>query len=488
MMPHIFLERIFDEPFTPDDVLEGGRESAMVLRPAPGQVARQLLALDGRTMICSFAAPDAESVRLALRDPDTDLCGSGPAPCTAGRSGVTPNVLVERSFAAPVRSRTSRHSERQSLVPRDLQREVMRTRSSRSIASECCVYTRRPTPRPCAASTRGRRSGLRHLGRLIGRTRASASASFPRSPAQIPRSLPRSVPRPGLIVSAVPGRRPDPLLKTRGNEMNIPNQSRQRRQRRSTARRARGAHRSTGSRAVQVARHLRLGQRHAQPLDGQGFYGLGAEQSRNKTFRFDADHPEVFASEDKGATPVEYVLVGARGVPDGRHRGRRPEPQHPVALRQSDAQGRHGHARHPRHRQRCAQRLRWHQGDVRDRRRCDARGDRGAGRAIADALCRVRYRHEPDQRRGRGGDDGRRAAHRQSGRHRRRRRHRRRPRRPRDEPRARRARRRSRRARARRGRELVAARALGFAALAHAELANPAAGLPLRRAAIPTAT
>ena len=42
----------------------------------------------------------------------------------------------------------------------------------------------------------------------------------------------------------------------------------------------------------------------------EGFYGLGAEQSRNKSFRYDADHPEVFASEDKGATPVEYVLVG----------------------------------------------------------------------------------------------------------------------------------------------------------------------------------
>jgi uncharacterized OsmC-like protein len=41
----------------------------------------------------------------------------------------------------------------------------------------------------------------------------------------------------------------------------------------------------------------------------QGFYGLGAEQSRNKTFRYDADHPELFAAEDNGATPVEYVLV-----------------------------------------------------------------------------------------------------------------------------------------------------------------------------------
>ena len=42
----------------------------------------------------------------------------------------------------------------------------------------------------------------------------------------------------------------------------------------------------------------------------QGFSGLGAEQSHKTEFSFDADHPEVFAAEDKGATPVEYVLVG----------------------------------------------------------------------------------------------------------------------------------------------------------------------------------
>ncbi len=42
----------------------------------------------------------------------------------------------------------------------------------------------------------------------------------------------------------------------------------------------------------------------------EGFYGLGQDQARKSTFRFDADHPEVFAAEDNGATPVEYVLVG----------------------------------------------------------------------------------------------------------------------------------------------------------------------------------
>jgi uncharacterized OsmC-like protein len=42
----------------------------------------------------------------------------------------------------------------------------------------------------------------------------------------------------------------------------------------------------------------------------KGFHGLGGEQSHRSEFTFEADHPEIFASEDKGATPVEYVLVG----------------------------------------------------------------------------------------------------------------------------------------------------------------------------------
>jgi uncharacterized OsmC-like protein len=41
----------------------------------------------------------------------------------------------------------------------------------------------------------------------------------------------------------------------------------------------------------------------------QDFYGLGAEQPRPRPFLYDADHPELFAAEDNGATPVEYVLV-----------------------------------------------------------------------------------------------------------------------------------------------------------------------------------
>jgi uncharacterized OsmC-like protein len=38
------------------------------------------------------------------------------------------------------------------------------------------------------------------------------------------------------------------------------------------------------------------------------FFGLGAEQSRNKTFTVEADHPQVFAAEDNAPTPVELAL------------------------------------------------------------------------------------------------------------------------------------------------------------------------------------
>jgi len=42
----------------------------------------------------------------------------------------------------------------------------------------------------------------------------------------------------------------------------------------------------------------------------QGFHGLGQEQKHKTEFSFEADHPEIFASEDLGATPIEFVLVG----------------------------------------------------------------------------------------------------------------------------------------------------------------------------------
>jgi uncharacterized OsmC-like protein len=44
-----------------------------------------------------------------------------------------------------------------------------------------------------------------------------------------------------------------------------------------------------------------------------GFFGLGEEQQHRMAHRIDSDHPELFASEDHGATPVEIVLAGLAG-------------------------------------------------------------------------------------------------------------------------------------------------------------------------------
>jgi uncharacterized OsmC-like protein len=41
----------------------------------------------------------------------------------------------------------------------------------------------------------------------------------------------------------------------------------------------------------------------------EGFFGLGEEQHHRTKYSLDADHPEIFASEDNGVTPPELALV-----------------------------------------------------------------------------------------------------------------------------------------------------------------------------------
>ncbi len=44
-----------------------------------------------------------------------------------------------------------------------------------------------------------------------------------------------------------------------------------------------------------------------------GFAGLGTEHTHRQPYLFEGDHPEVFASEDNGATPAEMVLAALAG-------------------------------------------------------------------------------------------------------------------------------------------------------------------------------
>jgi len=46
----------------------------------------------------------------------------------------------------------------------------------------------------------------------------------------------------------------------------------------------------------------------------KGFYGAGKEDdTRTRTYQFDADEPPVLLGEDKGANPVEYLLHALAG-------------------------------------------------------------------------------------------------------------------------------------------------------------------------------
>jgi hypothetical protein len=103
MTASLFLERTFDEPLTAEDVLEGGRESAQCFDLHRVRWHGSFLSQNGRTMICRFSAVDMESARLALRDPDVDLSRFWPGTVHQGASRALPNVVVERSFATPVR-------------------------------------------------------------------------------------------------------------------------------------------------------------------------------------------------------------------------------------------------------------------------------------------------------------------------------------------------------------------------------------------------
>jgi uncharacterized OsmC-like protein len=45
----------------------------------------------------------------------------------------------------------------------------------------------------------------------------------------------------------------------------------------------------------------------------ESFSGFGEEQRHSTSFGFDIDHPLQFAAQDRGITPVEYVLVALGG-------------------------------------------------------------------------------------------------------------------------------------------------------------------------------
>lgn len=103
MSTNFFLERSFDSPWSAADLYAADRESAWCFDLHNVSWNGSFLGADGRRMICWFAAPDAESARLALRLAGADVRRLWPGSVHDGPKPAAPNVVVERSFEAPVR-------------------------------------------------------------------------------------------------------------------------------------------------------------------------------------------------------------------------------------------------------------------------------------------------------------------------------------------------------------------------------------------------
>jgi uncharacterized protein DUF4242 len=100
-MTHLILERAFDPPRSLADVHEGIRGSGWCFDLYHVAWQGSFLSADGRTMVCSFVAPDVESARVALRKTGADTRRLWAASVHDAPDPGNPNVIVERSFPAP---------------------------------------------------------------------------------------------------------------------------------------------------------------------------------------------------------------------------------------------------------------------------------------------------------------------------------------------------------------------------------------------------
>jgi hypothetical protein len=103
MTTHALLERTFDPPLAAEGVWAMAREGAWCFELHNVAWHGSFLAADGRRMVCWFSAPDLESARVALRKTNADVRGLWAGTVHDGPKPAQPNVLVERSFASPVR-------------------------------------------------------------------------------------------------------------------------------------------------------------------------------------------------------------------------------------------------------------------------------------------------------------------------------------------------------------------------------------------------
>lgn len=100
-MEHVFASREFDPPFSKADLFDLARRSEGCFGLHRIGWKSSYLALDGRSMLCHFRAPDLESARIAFRQTGSDASCLWPGTEHIADPTLEPNVLVERRFDEP---------------------------------------------------------------------------------------------------------------------------------------------------------------------------------------------------------------------------------------------------------------------------------------------------------------------------------------------------------------------------------------------------
>jgi len=102
-MTDVILEREFDEPITTDDfagMLEAG---VGCLQLHQVSWLESFLSVDGKTLVCHYAAPDMESARIAMRQMvGEEYKAVWPASVHDVATDKLMNVAVERTFSESV--------------------------------------------------------------------------------------------------------------------------------------------------------------------------------------------------------------------------------------------------------------------------------------------------------------------------------------------------------------------------------------------------
>lgn len=103
MTTHMFLERTFDPPIDAAQALARMQGGAWCLEAYRVTWQGSFLSLGGSSMVCRLAAADAESIRAALNKGGADTRRLWIGTVHEAPTPGVPNVLVERSFPAPVK-------------------------------------------------------------------------------------------------------------------------------------------------------------------------------------------------------------------------------------------------------------------------------------------------------------------------------------------------------------------------------------------------